>query len=409
MEKIMEKDSNNAIVLKKPVILDLSDNRVRLSCDIYDNGELKTLYFEVDYKYKKYLCDERSDAFIIQILPYAMLAGQDIYCETPVTETLLYNINEVLVPTLASGPKSKYRLMKIHADTDNTPIKGTEVATGISLGIDSFYTIFKTINLSYNDFKLTHLLNMRGPVSAPRFQEHNHIIEKTADSLGIPTTFIITNVRSLWKSRHSHTHIYTYLGAVYALRKLIKTYYYSTAIDLNEFTLRSPHLDADHYLLLVAHNLTTPDVNILAAGWPHRHEKIIYLSDNEIVQKNLRVCVKENLNCSVCWKCRRSLMEFDMLGVLDNYRDVFDVDYYLNNKVEYFKELHLKPNHQLVKFLHEYFSSKEPELFFQAEKLVAQERESKTLGNKQKLVKKIKKITPQPIKKVLKKILIRKK
>ena len=43
-----------------------------------------------------------------------MLAGQDIYCETPVTEALLHNINEVLIPTLASGSKTKYKLIKIN-------------------------------------------------------------------------------------------------------------------------------------------------------------------------------------------------------------------------------------------------------------------------------------------------------
>jgi hypothetical protein len=377
---LIENFNEKGMILKKPVIKDLPNDRVRLSCDIYDNGELKPLYFEVDKEYKQYLCHERSDAFIIQILPYAMLAGQDIYCETPVTETLLHNINEVLVPNLASGYDTKFKLIKIHADMDNTPLRGTEVSTGISLGVDSFYTIFETINSDYDDFKLTHLLNIRRPHAETKLSEHYNVIEETAAYLNLPTNFIITNVRNLWKSFHGLTHIYTNLGAAYALRKLINTYYYSTAYGLEKFSIERGHRSfPDNYLLLLAYCFTTPDFNVLMGGLEaHRHDKIIAISNQDIVQKNLRVCVARGsvFNCSMCEKCKRSLMEFDMLGVLDNYKNVFDVDYYLNNKVEYIKELHSQPGHVLVKPLLAYFNQKEPELVAQAEKLFSEDFEN---------------------------------
>jgi hypothetical protein len=421
----MTKNSHKkGLILKKPEIIDLSKDRTRLSCDIYDNDKLKTLYFEVEKKYKQYLCYERSDAFIISILPYTMLSGQDIYCETPVTETLLHNINEILVPNLAAGHETKYKLMKIHADTDNTPIKGTEVSTGHSLGVDSFYTISKTINSSYNDLKLTHLLNIRRPHAEKSFSKHYQTLEEAAASLKLPTTFIITNVRTLWKSLHGSTHIYTNMGAAYALRKLINTYYYSTAYDLNKFSIAKGNRTNDRSLLLLAHSFTTPDFNVLMGGTPaNRHAKIMRIYDCKIVQKNLRVCVTSPFNCSECWKCKRSIMEFDMLGVLDNYREVFDVEYYLDNKVEYFKELYLKPDNALIKPLYEHFIQKEPELCAQAEKLFSkdvknlsdEDFKAKYLIKKNNdhykyfnKVEKIKKSMPKPIKKVLKKIIIRK-
>jgi hypothetical protein len=412
------------LILKKPEIIDLSKDRTRLSCDIYDNDKLKTLYFEVDKKYKKYLCYERSDAFIISILPYAMLSGQDIYCETPVTETLLYNINEVLIPNLASGFRTKYKLIKIHANVDNTPIKGIKVSTGHSLGVDAFYTIFKTMNSNYDDYKLSHLLYIKRPHAETKLAKHYNIVEKTANSLNLPLTFIITNVRTLWSSLHGNTHVYTNLGAAYAMRKLINTYYYSTAYDLNDFSIANAHESfADDYLLLLAYSFTIPDFNVLMGGLDtHRHDKIIPISKHELVQKNLKVCITSDFNCSVCWKCKRSIMEFDMLGVLGNYREVFDVDYYLNNKIEYFKTLCPKSN-LLTKVLYDYFIKKEPKLFINVKKIFFEDMKNLSATDfkaeyglmKKKVhcknlnkIEKIKKSMPKPIKKVLKKIIIRK-
>ena len=401
---------SKSLVLSKPVINDMPYNRVRLSCDIKDNDEIKTLYYEVDKEYGKYLCDERSDAFVISILPFAMLAGQDIYCNSPVTEDLLHNINEVLVPTLSSAP-NKYKLMRVHASTENNPIRGDEVATGISLGVDSFYTIFKNKDSEYKNLNLTHLLNMKSPNTIKKRSIHMEEITKVAKELNIPNTFILSNIYNLWKNSHVQVHIYFFLGVVYAMRKLVRAYYYSTAYDLSEFTIEGePRVPiADKYLLLLAYNFSTPDVRVFIEGMDvTRREKILAISDEEVVQKYLRTCVEEDYNCSVCWKCKRSLMEFDMLGVLDNYREVYDVDYYLEHKPEYFEYLIRRKDKSLVYPLYEYFLTKDPENMAKAEKIavnVAEKMAKNKLKKKNpKNQKKSKKKISQP-KKILKKII----
>jgi len=400
-------NKSKSLVLSKPVINDMPDDRVRLSCDIKDNGEIKTLYYEVDKEYGKYLCDERSDAFVISILPLAMLAGQDIYCDVPVTEDLLHNINEVLVPTLSSAP-NKYKLMRVHGPTENNPIRGNEVATGISLGVDSFYTIFKNKDSEYKNLKLTHLLNMKGPYTLKKRSTHMEEITKVAKELNIPNTFIVTNLYTLWKIPHGQAHVYFFLGAVYAMRKLMKAYYYSTSDDLSKFTIeQSPGWSADNYLLLLAYSFSTPDLRVFVEGMDvTRHEKILAISDEELVQKYLRTCTKEDYNCSVCWKCKRSLMEFDMLGVLDNYREVFDVDYYLKHKPDYFEYLIRRKYKSLVYPLYEYFLKKDPENMAKAEKVavnVSEEIARKKLKKKRKKYLKQKKLSKT--KRILKKIL----
>ena len=377
-------NENESLILSKPVITNMPDEKVRLSCDIKDKGEIKTLYYEVDKEYGEYLCYERSDAFIITILPYAMLTGQDIYCDTPVTETLLHNINEVLVPTLSSA-NNKFQLMKIHASTENTPIKGHKVTTGISLGIDSFYTILKNRDSEYKDFELNHLLNIRGPYKAKKLTNHMNEIKTVSKELNMPLTFIIINSHVLWKLRHAQKHVYEFLGAVYAMRKLVRTYYYSTAENLSKFSIEeNPDLVADDYLLLLAYNFSTPDVRVLIEGMDvTRLEKILSVSNSEVVQKKLRVCIKEEYNCNDCFKCNRTLMEIDMLGLLDNFREVFDVDYYLKHKVQYFRYLIRRKDKSSFKPLYQYFIEKEPENMAKAEKIIADNlKEKKNKGKK---------------------------
>ncbi|MCE8471320.1 hypothetical protein LZ189_20120, partial [Rhodovulum sulfidophilum] len=37
-------------------------------------------------------------------------------------------------------------------------------------------------------------------------------------------------------------------------------------------------------------------------------------------------------NCSRCWKCNRTLVSLDLIGALEKYDRVFDLEYYRQNK-----------------------------------------------------------------------------
>ena len=77
------------LFIGEPYIAQNGD-RSRLVCDIGINRrETRTVWFEVDREYEKYLCTERSDAYVIGLLSWAMRAGHDITCTVPVSEELL--------------------------------------------------------------------------------------------------------------------------------------------------------------------------------------------------------------------------------------------------------------------------------------------------------------------------------
>ena len=94
------------IIIKNPTVVETEKNKVRQYCEIEIESDVKKIWFEVDSKYKEYLVTDRADAYVIGLLNYAMRNNHDIKCDIPVTDELLYNLNEVLIPMLA-----KYKLM----------------------------------------------------------------------------------------------------------------------------------------------------------------------------------------------------------------------------------------------------------------------------------------------------------
>ena len=97
----------------------------------------REFFISVDSKYGKYLSPERADYALIGVLGYALREKQDdIICEAPVTEELLYNIREILIPTLCNSDSRNYPV-KIQANIA-PPLEKLLVAEatwgGVSLG-----------------------------------------------------------------------------------------------------------------------------------------------------------------------------------------------------------------------------------------------------------------------------------
>lgn len=108
---------NKKIEIKQPYVTE-NGSLYRLNADIYEDGNLYQLFAEVEETYSQYLCTDRSDAFLYLALPVALRKGYDIYCEAPVTEQFLHNINEILIPHLVRGDK-RLQPVTVHAPTIN--------------------------------------------------------------------------------------------------------------------------------------------------------------------------------------------------------------------------------------------------------------------------------------------------
>ena len=87
------------IVIEKPEVVIIND-KARLQANLNIDGQRKSIWYEVDLKYKEFLCYERSDAFVVTLLLLAMQKGQNIKCEQVISEQLYFNLTKYLIPFL---------------------------------------------------------------------------------------------------------------------------------------------------------------------------------------------------------------------------------------------------------------------------------------------------------------------
>ena len=334
------------LVIDQPY-LEEKEGKTKLISDIDVDGVIKQIYFEVENEYAKYLCYERGDAFLIGLLNWAMRHGHDIKSVAPITEELLYNINKFLIPSLTKYDKALTPI-KIVADMESEPIKNAGgVGTGISCGIDSLYAIHNNYKSEYKGMSLTHLcINSVGSFHNG-YKEYgvdkarNEIYERAqrlADEIGLPLIKSMSNIKEEFEIYFEHGHTYYSMFAVYCMQKLWKIYYYgSSGRDFSAFSLKDNSKNSTAlYELLSLPCFSTHNLHLYSDGGAvTRMDKTLAIADDKLTQKYLHVCCTKGENCNVCLKCRRTLLTLDLLGKLENFKDVFDIEYYKNHKKEY--------------------------------------------------------------------------
>ncbi len=353
------------ILIDKPKIKRIN-KKSRLLCNIKTDYKEFDLYFETDLKYEKYLCTERADAFLIAVLPYAMRNNQDIFCKQCVTEQLLYNIREILIPTL-SGNDDKIYNIKITAKTDSKKLGNPKyVGTGLSCGVDSFHVIHNLHNCKYKDMQLTHLcINSVGSFHHS-YDEYGHekIIADcrnnakiVADKLGLELIITDSNLSedTFGFNFYGSVHTYFNMFAVYCMQKFWKTYYYASTYDYSYFNLKNnSQNDCSYFDLLLLHCFSTRNLQLYSEGASvTRLQKVKQIADDKLPQKYLHVCLTNGKNCGKCIKCKRTILELYALNKLDLYKDVFDVDYFYNNIDEYMGYLEENKDHYMLKEVYE--------------------------------------------------------
>lgn len=334
------------LTIKQPYLEEYG-NTSRLICDIAVNGKIRQIWFEVSKEYGKYLCFERGDAYVVGLLNWAMQRNHNIVCEVPVSETLIYNINRYLIPSLVKYGKN-LNAIKIDAPLISEPMKNEGgVGTGLSCGVDSFHAIAKHTDTQYKSHNLTHLcINNVGAFNdcykeygKERVKQERYTVsKKVADKLGLPLIITDSNFADVFPQNHLKTHTYSSLFAVYCLQKLWSVYYYgSSGYDFNKFTLKDNDThDSAYYELLSLPCFSTSSLKIYSEGGAeNRIEKTAAIVDFEPAQKFLHVCLRKSNNCGVCPKCRRTLLTLDALNKLDEFSAVFDIEYYRQNRREY--------------------------------------------------------------------------
>lgn len=335
------------IQISQPEVI-IKDSKAFLQNFITINNNRSLLWFSVDEKYKDYLCYERSDAYVIAILNYAMRNNHDIVCEAPISEDLYYNIDKYLIDALCKYNKNFYRT-KITAPvaSDALPNAGA-VGTGISCGVDSLHALASQTNLKFKRHNITHLCfnnvgsHGEGKKAEQLFAARIENPKKFAEEYGYDFILSNSNLMEVIPQNHYKTHTYSSMFPVYCLQKLYHIYYYASAgYSYKDFHLEDIPIDCcGSYEMLSLPIFSTHQLRIYSEGeGMDRMDKLKDIVKFSPSYKYLNVCLEKGDNCGKCEKCIRTMLGLYALDKLDLYNEVFDVNYFKKHKNWYLKEL----------------------------------------------------------------------
>ena len=317
----------------------------RLCTKISGNKEYD-MWFEVEKEYSKFLCDEREDAFLVAILPYAIKHELDIEVKGKISSKLHYQLDTCLIPLLCN--KFGKKRIQITADLDATTLSDENaVGTGISCGIDSFYTILKNTNLKEKEFNITHLTffnagsngKFGGEETRNLYNKRKEYVRKYAEENKLEFVCVDTNMNEFLMMSHLATHTFRSLACVLALQKLFSKYYYASAGDDFDDTKISTDSTA-YYDILNVQCLSNENVQFYSDGvGVSRMQKIKDIANYPVTYKWLNVCIDEEKNCGHCPKCIRTQLELESIGKLNNYNEVFDLEYFHKNRNKFLTEM----------------------------------------------------------------------
>jgi hypothetical protein len=319
------------------------ENETILQARIESKELDEVLWFSTSSEYGRFLCHERGDAFLVALFLYAMRRGMDITVEAPVSERLYYMLTKHLMPTITTIFPHCH-LVKVHCPLDEGHLDSAgAVGVGFSCGVDSMYTISKhTKEDCPRSRKLTHLAffnvgasgDFGGDVARDLFRRGAEAVRPCAEELGLPMVTLDSNLSEILMMNYVATYVYRNAAAVLALQKLFNVYYFSSGYSLRQFEL-SP-ADSGHYDFYSLSMLSTNDTELVMSGETlSRLEKTDVVSEYPLSYRHLCVCVRAERNCSRCFKCQRTMVTLDVLGKLDRYGAVFDLDHYQAHRSRY--------------------------------------------------------------------------
>jgi hypothetical protein len=286
--------------------------------------------FPLWYRYpawcRPYLSAENGDPFLAALLTGAMLRGEDLTLEAPVSPRLLEALPELQAIIGAFEPTS--RQIAVHAEARAHSTSGPAVTPGnglfFSLGVDSFYSLLKNRRDHPADARtITHLLTLHGLDFPDRpwqdaFPPHFLAsAQRVADGVGAELLPIVSNVRrataalGTWPPQHGGALIASALalGPLLGRIHIAASTTYDRLYPWGSHPLLDPLWSTE--TLTVVHDgceLNTIDkTRVIAELRP------------DLVMTTLRPCAGYGggYNCGACMKCLRTMLDLLQFGYLE--------------------------------------------------------------------------------------------
>lgn len=328
-----------------------SNGNVLLSFAVEGAPAQKALTYELPEEHASLVAEDRLDAAAVALLLPAMLAGRDLVVQGTMSELLLHNLN-VRYQVLMNILDPRLQRIEVTAEkvtTDASRAKG--VAAGFSAGVDAFCTVADyALGDCPPSLRLTHLLfndigsHGRGASAKRRFETRLSHVRPVAEAIGLPLVTVRSNLDAFYDGiTFIRSHSPRNASVALLLQQGIGRFYYSSGQCYSDVAV-AEGLVVGRNDVLTLPLLSTERLDVRQVGSEYqRAEKAARIADVPASWTGLDVCVSTPKgalrNCSRCWKCMGTQFTFEMLGVLDRYAPVFDLDIYRANRARFIRRL----------------------------------------------------------------------
>lgn len=303
------------------------------------------MWFEVGDDLADVLTDATYDPFFLVPMYLAMYHGAELRIEGRVSKLLYDNMVRY----------GQAILCDFSGDLQRVPVRvdgfvrlegGSRIGTGISCGVDSLSTIKdRFVDEDDPDFKITDLFlfncGTHGDFGAESTERQFKALLSenagAANELGLPLHAVNSNL-------HAFTHsigeqkmgFFAIYSCIFSVQRLLRRYYVSSGCSYDEVLKYNEHYRdfdmAGYCEPIIVPLVQTESLSLVVDGAQRRRsDKVKNISDWGIAQQYLNVCVdseRSGGNCSICPKCKRTLIALEALGRLDEYSNLFDISRY---------------------------------------------------------------------------------
>ena len=324
---------------------------VSLSSKVSKQRDTFEVFFSLPSDYGDWLSEGRCDGFVTAMLFQAMTLNEDLHVEGPMSSRLFHSLQQFFIPMMAAAFPALHPIRIHSASLIDEPSGGQGCATGFSGGIDSFASIVQHCHDEETPgHKITHLLfhnagsHSTGNHDAARrlFRQRFETLKPFADEVGLPFVPIDSNISEVLPVDFIRMHPALNVSFPLVLQNQFRRYYYASTYKYADCGVNRTD-DVARFDPLAFHLFSTEGLDCVSTGAQmSRVEKTRLVTGFEPSRRYLNVCVDpafEGRNCSVCFKCLRTLLTLELIGEIEAYADVFDLERYRVERNSYIRRL----------------------------------------------------------------------
>lgn len=315
----------------------VEENQANLTVRVICGEDTHNLTYSIPLEYADWFATDRCDGFVVGLLFQAMERKEDIVVEGPLSSLLFHSLQGFYIPMMAQAFPNLHPINIVPSFLTDEPAGGRGVATGFSGGIDSFATVIQhLVQENSANYKISHFLfhntgshGSGNPEAGRRlFWQRYEMMQPFAREVGIPIIPVDSNLSEIFPIDFITMHSALNASVPLVLQNGLQRYFYSSAYKYADCGVDRTD-DVARFDPFAFHLLSTEGLDCVSTGCQmSRVEKTELVAAYKPSHRYLNVCVEsafEGKNCSVCFKCRRTILTLELFGISDLYSDVFDL------------------------------------------------------------------------------------